>query len=165
MKKLFTILSGTVAGVALAAVVSLAGNVINVGGGTAYANPAPAGCIKVTDGINVNNANANATVQLDNGCGVRKFVLKSYYAPNDKGGAFGSQQVQFSVTAPAAVVKTAGHEPVKIHVAMFDNNCFYQVDLVDVTNGDNDGKNPIAAVATGGKKDCRPDQTHSYSCT
>ncbi|MBC7581908.1 hypothetical protein H7097_03520 [Aeromicrobium sp.] len=137
---------------------------LGITGGAVNANPAPAGCIKVTDGINVNNANANATVKLNDGCGVRKFVLKAYYAPNDKGGAFGSQQVQFAVTTPPAVVKTAGHEPVKIHVNMFDNSCFYQVDLVDVTNGDNDGKNPIAAVATGGKKDCRPDQSHAYAC-
>jgi hypothetical protein len=163
MKKLFTILGGAVAGVALAAVVSLAGNAI--GKNVAYAaNPPADACIKVTDGINVNSQNANATVDLDPGCGTHKFVLKSWMAPNALGGSQAPGQVLYAVTQTP--VTMSGSTPAtKIHVAMFDKTCFYQVDLVDVTAGDAGIKNPIVKAATGGDHDCRPDQTHAYICS
>lgn len=118
-------------------------------------------CIKVTDGINVNNQNANATVKLAAGCGKRTFVMKSWYAMNDQGGKYGKYQVLYATTKEP-VTLTPKSEPTKIHVPMFNNDCFYQVDLVDMTGSK---PWPIPKAAVGGIKDCRPDQTHSYACS
>jgi hypothetical protein len=137
---------------------------LGITAGADAANPPAAACIKVTDGINVNSQNANATVDLDPGCGTHKFVLKSYYAPDALGGVHGAQQVLYATTQYP--VTMSGSTPAtKIHVAMFDKTCFYQVDLVDISVANTGDGYPIVKAAVGGDHDCRPDQTHTYVCS
>jgi hypothetical protein len=112
----------------------------------------------------VNDTHANAFVRLDAGCGKRTLVMKSYYAPSADGTPH-DQQVKFDEGDPA-IVKTGGSNAwVKVNVKMPPVGCFFQVDLVDITNGESGAKNPIVRAKTGGNKDCRPDQTHTYACT
>jgi hypothetical protein len=149
MKKLFKLLGGTVAGLALAAVVSLAGNA--VGNNVAYADGAA--CIKVTDGINVNEQNANATVKLTGGCGTHKLVMKTYFAPSATGAPHDKQVLAYTGDPKTL---NPGSAPYKFHVKSLDPGCFYQIDIVDITDGATGGHNPVIAAKTGGNHDCTP---------
>jgi uncharacterized repeat protein (TIGR01451 family) len=155
---------GVLAAVAVGWAVATQTNVMDRITGKAYANPPAAACIKVTDGINVNSQNANATVDLDPGCGTHTFVLKAWYAPNALGGSQAPGQVLYAVTQNP-VTMSGSTPPTKIHVAMFDPTCYYQVDLVDISVPNTGDGYPIVKAATGGNHDCRPDQTHAYACS
>lgn len=160
MNKLFKYVSGAVAGVALATVVSLTGNAI--GKNIAFANPPADACIKTQNGITVNDKNANSFVRLEGACGKHTLVMKSYYAPSSTGEPH-NQQVRYAIGEPKVVKSGGKNDWVKFNVAMPDSGCFYQVDLVDISNGDEGGKNPIVAAKTGGNRDCTPTPP-TYRC-
>lgn len=160
MKKLFAALSGAVAGVALAAVISLAGH---VGTNVAYANATSDKCFTTQDGITVNDTHANSFVKVADGCGVKKVVMKSYYAPSATGAPH-DKQVLFD-TGDITAVKARVDTWTKVNVKMPAPGCFFQVDLVDVTDGATGGKNPVLVSKTGGNHDCTPSQVHNFVCS
>lgn len=132
--------------------------------GGVNANPAAADCIQTREGINVNDKNANAFVRLKGACGKHTLVMKSYYAPSASGQPH-NQQVQFQVGDPQVVRSGGSNDWVKLNVGMPDPGCFYQVDLVDISNPAGNEGYPMVASKTGGNHDCTPDQTHRYACS
>ena len=154
MKKLLTAFAVTAMAIAGATFASLAMNQ------SAYANPAADACIKAPGGINVNKQNANVDVKLDKGCGQHKFVMKAWYAPS----ASGIPHEEQRLFAMSETLKMSPSDGVKhLNVKMLPEGCFYQVDLVDVTNPATNGDgNPIVAAVTGGNRDCTPQPV--FSC-
>jgi hypothetical protein len=129
--------------------------------GSAAANPPAASCISTPGGFSVNKVNANVDVKLDTlGCGTRTFVLKAYYAPDAHAG---KPQWLLKTTDPV-VVKPTDKYATHMNV-FFDTSCYFQVDLVDITNPQTPDGYPIPRAVTGGTHDCRPDMTHSYACS
>jgi F0F1-type ATP synthase assembly protein I len=132
--------------------------------GGVNANPAAANCIQTQGGINVNDKHANAFVRLKGACGKHTLVMKSYYAPAANGEPH-NQQVQFQVGDPQVVKSGGSNEWVKLNVDMPDPGCFFQVDLVDISNPAGSEGYPMVAAKTGGNHDCTPDQSHHYACS
>jgi uncharacterized repeat protein (TIGR01451 family) len=119
----------------------------------AYANPPADACIHLVDGIHVNLQNANADIRLESPCGVRKFQMKAWYAPSASGAPHDKQVLFAASDTVTARVRDAN--PTHINVKMLPQGCFYQVDIVDVTNPPNGGF-PVVAAVTGGNHDCTP---------
>lgn len=160
MKKLLTALVVSLLGIATFAAISLGGN------NKVSADPADA-CVKVQQrpngkGIDFNDDGSNARswvkiVKTNNNCfKTHKFVIKTWFAPKafDGSAEYHNEQWLYS-KGETVTVKPGDNNWAKVVAPMFNKSCFYQVDLVDVTNGDG-GNNPIAAAITGGSKDCRP---------
>jgi uncharacterized repeat protein (TIGR01451 family) len=119
----------------------------------AYANPPADACIHLVNGIQVNLQNANADIRLESPCGVRQFQMKAWYAPSASGEPH-DQQVLFA-TSDTVTARTRDANPTHINVKMLPQGCFYQVDVIDVTNPPNGGF-PIVAAVTGGNHNCIP---------
>jgi hypothetical protein len=152
MSKLSTILGGAIAGLALAVGVSLAGNLS--GNNVAYANTTADKCFTTQDGITINDTHANTFVKVADGCGIKKVVMKSSFAPSSTGAPH-DKQVLFD-TGDITAVKAKWDTWTKVNVKMVPKGCFFQVDLVDVTDGATGGKNPVLVSMTGGNHDCTP---------
>lgn len=129
--------------------------------GHASANPAAAPCIKTKQGINVNDKNANTDIKLDNGCGVRKLAMKAWYADSSSGLPHETQRL--FAQSETITVKTSDSDYKHLNVTMPAVGCFYQVDLIDVTNSANEGNYPIVEHKTGGNRNCNP--TPAYACS
>jgi hypothetical protein len=129
--------------------------------GSVAANPAPDDCLKnKTSQIRVNDVNANVDISaLSLACGNRTLILKAWYAPDASGG---KPQWLYKQSDPATVGPTSKNG---LHMNIrFNTSCYYQVDLVDVTNPQTPDGYPIVRAALGGTKNCQPDMTHTYSC-
>jgi hypothetical protein len=136
-------------------------NVLNpvFGNDTAFANPPADDCIHLVDGIHVNLQNANADIRLVSPCGVRQFQMKAWYAPSASGAPH-DQQVLFAAS-DTVTARVRDANPTHINVKMLPQGCFYQVDIVDVTNPPNGGY-PVVAAVTGGNHDWTPPE---FACT
>jgi hypothetical protein len=159
-KRLYHLTPKFVHGMLIGAVIGIVAITYIGSTGDAHANPQAAACIKTQGGINVNQQNANVSVKLDDGCGVRTFVMKAWYAPSSTGEPHDEQRL--FARSEVVKVKTRDNDWVKINVKALPSGCFYQYDLVDITDGEDGGKNPIPAAVTGGNRDCTP--RPEYNC-
>lgn len=150
MKKLLAALAVSVLGIATVALVQLATN------DNVSAVPADT-CIK-DRGIQYMQGQdrARVEVKLDPGCGTRKLVMKTWYAKSLDDGTQEFHDTQYLMDVGEVVRLTPQSPWTFVKVQIDDKSCFHQIDLVDVTNGDNDGDNKIVTALVGGTKDCRP---------
>lgn len=129
--------------------------------GNARANPQANDCIKTNGGINVNDKHANVQVRTSACDKARKFMMKAWYAPSATGVPHEEQRL--FAASETITVRPGDDGWTKLNVTALPDGCFYQYDLVDVTNPANNGDgNPIVAAATGGNRDCTPKP--EYSC-